>query len=324
MTFEVFREPLYRRYYSTYTSASFCYALVFGFAVIILPLILAYNSEGFWYKEGTYFEQPSISYRYQSVIELQGRDSNDNSAFSLYYSTSESLKSHHSGIIRSPILQSAEFDDDRNGVNDRIEFTMSMPLKPTETISSMNALIFYDVALQVRAKVQFDAVALVNYVSGSGINNVKIDGDIKLRQTWPLQVKGGMKIPYNDSALLPTSLPYGISETAYSTSHIVEAMAARNLSTTFSQTYAVAEHAFSGSTLTNDINYFNATIQIRVPEQQVWYTPGVSEVLKWAWIQYVSFFVVVSFLVHRLSSFVFRHQLLHTYSTADIITEKMN
>lgn len=39
------------------------------------------------------------------------------------------------------------------------------------------------------------------------------------------------------------------------------------------------------------------------------YTPPMSEVLKWAWIQYMSFFAVVSFLLFRLNSFVFRHQV---------------
>lgn len=74
-------------------------------------------------------------------------------------------------------------------------------------------------------------------------------------------------------------------------------------------------------------------------------------VLKNAWIQYVSFFIVIGFLLYRLNSFVFRHkvinvrsfsiitykyianeiilsfllaQLLHTYSTADIVYEKMD
>lgn len=324
MSFEIFREPMYRRYYATYTSASFCYALTFGFIAVFLPLILAYNSEGFWYREGTYFEQPMVSYRYQTVVELYGRDTADSKPFSLYYSTSSNLKAMHGSNVRSPLIESAEFDDNKDGINERIDISLKMPLKPTEQISGMSAIFVYDVTLQDRAKVKFDAVSLVNYNSGSSITNVRIDGDVKLRQTWPVQVKGGMKLPYTSSPLLPISLPMGSSESDYSTAAISEHMASRNLSTTFSQTYAVADHVLNTVPLNKDLHYFNATIHLRVPEQQVWYTPGVSEVLKWAWVQYVSIFVVVSLVIHRLSSFVFHHQLLHTDSTADIITEKMS
>jgi len=39
------------------------------------------------------------------------------------------------------------------------------------------------------------------------------------------------------------------------------------------------------------------------------YTPTISSVLKFAWIQYMSIFVVVAFLLFTLNSFIFRHQV---------------
>jgi hypothetical protein len=69
---------------------------------------------------------------------------------------------------------------------------------------------------------------------------------------------------------------------------------------------------------------FNATITLRVPEQSIRYTPPASEVLKWAWVQYIAFWAPVAFLLFRLSSFVFRHQLLYTYTVVDVVAEKMD
>ena len=40
------------------------------------------------------------------------------------------------------------------------------------------------------------------------------------------------------------------------------------------------------------------------------FSPPTSEVLKFAWIQYIAFFAVISFLLTRLSSFLFRHQVM--------------
>ena len=77
------------------------------------------------------------------------------------------------------------------------------------------------------------------------------------------------------------------------------------------------------------ILFTNITIIQRVPQQTVWYvhsyvksiflvglllvssryTPTVSYTLKVAWIQYLSFFILIGFLISRLNSFVFRHQV---------------
>lgn len=96
------------------------------------------------------------------------------------------------------------------------------------------------------------------------------------------------------------------------------------MSATFQPTYVLADRRPLGPALDSQLKQFNATMTLRFPYQTVSYTPSVSEVLKFSWMQYISFFAVVSFVLFRLSSFVFRHQLLYTYSTADIVTEKMD
>lgn len=43
---QVHQEPLYRRYYAPWCSAASLYTVFFAFVLIILPLIIAYNSYG--------------------------------------------------------------------------------------------------------------------------------------------------------------------------------------------------------------------------------------------------------------------------------------
>lgn len=96
------------------------------------------------------------------------------------------------------------------------------------------------------------------------------------------------------------------------------------MSTNFVPSYQLADRSSLRPALDPSVKQFNMTLTMRIPQQGVKYTPSVSEVLKYSWIQYIAFFAVVSFVLFRLSSFVFRHQLLYTYSTADIVTEKMD
>lgn len=40
------------------------------------------------------------------------------------------------------------------------------------------------------------------------------------------------------------------------------------------------------------------------------YTPPLSAVVKFAWVQYMSFFIVVAFLLYQINSFVFGHKVM--------------
>ena len=51
---------------------------------------------------------------------------------------------------------------------------------------------------------------------------------------------------------------------------------------------------------------------MRVPDQDIYYTPTASEVLKDAWIKYLALFVVTKYLLEYFCSFVFYNQLVDT------------
>jgi len=224
-------------------------------------------------------------------------------------------------VLRIPVMQSAELDDNRDGKMDRLEISMQMPLALNEEIWGINALFFHDVQVSKKARYLFDAAAYVDYQSTSGMSSIKVDGDLMLRQTWALNSKGGLKLPYLSSPLLTISPSTSAVDASLST--ILGVSAARNLSLNFNPTYQYAEKSIYTPT-DKTLQTFNATFILRVNEQAVRYTPAVSEVLKYAWIQYISFFAIISFLLFRINSFVFRHQLLHTHVVADIVYEKLD
>lgn len=228
MSFEVHREPLYRRYYASYASGAFCYAICFGFVLIFLPLMIAYNSSSFWIKENVLYEQPTVSYRYQAIVEVFGKMKSTGNPFALYYSSSSILNQQHSNNLRIPVLQTAEIDDNRDGIIDRMEVIMNMPLQPDELVTGMSAVFLHDVKLKTRARYVFDAASLVQFEGSTPISHLRIDGDIKVRQTWPLTVKGGFKAPYSGDSLLSTSPSNAVSETLTSQYAIMSKSAGRN------------------------------------------------------------------------------------------------
>lgn len=320
MAFEVHREPLYRRYYAKTFTGACCYTICFGFLLIFLPLIIAYNSSTFWLKDNIVYEQPAVKYRYQAIFQLSGING-DGLPISLFYSTSNTINSLFGNHLRIPVVKSAELDDNRDGKVDRIEVNMQMPLKELEQVTGISAAFIHEVKLSDKARYIFDSLAYINYESATSLSSLNIDGDLMIRQTTSLYSKGGYRNPYEDDPLL--SLSSDMSAYEASISYLASKASARNLTLNFQPNYIIPTrlgYVYKDNTLPT----FNATIIQRIPIQGIRYTPPVSETLKYAWIQYISFFAVISFLLFRLNSFIFRHQLFHTHAVADIVVEKMD
>jgi hypothetical protein len=66
-----------------------------------------------------------------------------------------------------------------------------MPLSASEFITKLSVLVYHDVELKDVARYRFDAVSFASYDSSIPIGSVYIDGDVVIRQSWPLDVKGG-------------------------------------------------------------------------------------------------------------------------------------
>lgn len=109
----------------------------------------------------------------------------------LFYSTDSSINNLYGNDLRIPLFKSAELDDNRDGKTDRLEMSFQVPLAPTEMISGVTALTYYNVQLKNKVKYIFDAVSVIDYDSSSFISQLDVDGDLMLRQKWPLISKGG-------------------------------------------------------------------------------------------------------------------------------------
>ncbi|RYH30785.1 hypothetical protein EON65_04175 [archaeon] len=120
------------------------------------------------------------------------------------YSTNAYINAAYSNAYtqtRVPTLRSAEMDDNRDGKTDRLEVSVLLPITADESISGFTAAVYLDVKLNERAKVLFDGVGFVHYEGSTPLQKLSVDGDMMLRQTWPLKVYGGYRRLYENDAL---------------------------------------------------------------------------------------------------------------------------
>ena len=329
--FEVHKEPLYKRYYVKPSSASFLMALIAGFILIGMSMFISYNSwgtpfnnGGFWLKESIKYEQPVVEYRQQAIVELHGKDVNGG-PFNIYYSTSSGLNRQHSSSLRMGMIQSASMDDNQDSIPDRLEFVITMPLRTGEKILGMQMIVMNDVRLRQNAKVIFDSATYFQYEAGAAaVNSVRLGGDLIVEQTESLSVGGKYKAPYNNQPLLDKIIAAGDDASLTSMDHILAQAAARSISTSFMSTYTTSVRSTEQELLLDNTipRIFNATISLRIPHQPIRITPAIAEVLKIAWMQYMTFFFTIGFLLYCFMSFVLSQNLMEGNLIADVIMEK--
>lgn len=167
-----------------------------------------------------------------------------------------------------------------------------------KSIRNIKLLVFFD--YQLRGRVNFDMISLafLNVNTPAGASFVYADGELSLSQNGGIRRSDFIKTDYNTSLLNTESsadlfLPV-----------LLQKYNDRNETTVYQYNKPLVLPA--GTTDTVNLN-----VKIRVPEaQDVAYVPGFSEVLKFAWVQYLSFLIPIGWLLLLFAKFLYSNQVL--------------
>lgn len=323
MTVEVYHEPLCRRYYASRCSCAYFLFSLVALVALVLPFFLTYTTvPSFWLKTNTYKEQPSVSFQYKVLGNLQGVDTNGRN-FQIVFSSMKDVENFYSlgDELRVCTLKSIELDMNRDGITDQFHMQALCPLQKHERVMAASMATFFRVKLERRARVDMDALALVQHRDGMPGSDVYFDGEFTLRQRWPFRPKGGYYLPYERFPLLdPSDHQLRIEETFLP--NIIFNYRNRNNTMDFEQLYTTWQPSPGAPSQYGKYETFNITMVLRVPMQDILYTPTASEVFKDAWIKYLAIFVVVKYLLEYFCSFVAYNQLVDTTMRVETAHEK--
>jgi len=319
---EAYSDLLKRRYRTGACSAAYFFSIGCTFFVIVVPYFLAYSSHDFWRRENTYFEQPHVQFTYKVVLQLSGTQITDPARpyeglpLQLYFSSMPAVNAFHEDSLRASVLKSEEIDSDNDGLNDMLTVEATMPLLGTESIYACTMLVFVQYRLNDRVKMEMESLAAFEYSSSVPGKGLSTFAEIALHQVEPLSVRGGYKQPYTDFPLLEPQTVNSAEETFVST--IVEKYFDRNETTVLSQPYYVWDQDAPLSDDRAHKKKFVAKLKLKIPRNEVIYIPEISEMLKFAWIQYFGVFVVIYYLVDAVQAFVFSAQVFETSVSSDL------
>lgn len=298
----------------SYTASSrLTIAYIFVIACNIFTLVVPFyfwNGPEDFGKEGSYREQPQVSFLYKVIMVLQAVSSATGQQKEIFVSNLDAINMLRHDTSRMAIIQSHEEDSNLDGIIDWFELDINVPLNPDEQIKSMQTVAFFDYQLQKRVKLEMESMAYISVDSDLPLSGYDTEGDLMFRQTNPLGVRGYKSILYKDA----TPLVQTDSSAAYHASNsnirdVLSRYRTRDVAADYVERYPI-KSLDVGASLLNSEKRYRLKMKMKVPTQKVYYIPTLMEVLKDAWVKYLSVAIVCWLLLDALKSFAFSHHLV--------------
>uniref|UniRef100_A0A2R8MMG1 Transmembrane protein 231 n=1 Tax=Callithrix jacchus TaxID=9483 RepID=A0A2R8MMG1_CALJA len=261
-----------------------------------LPTTL-FNS-GFWLKRSSYEEQPAVRFQHQVLlVALLGPESGG----FLAWSTFPAFNRLQGDRLRVPFVSTREEDRNQDGKMDMLHFKLELPLQSTEHVLGVQLILTFSYQLHRMSTFVMQSMAFLQSSFAIPGSQLYVNGDLRLQQKQPLSC-GGLDARYNVSVINRTS-PFAYD---YDLTRIVAAYQERNVTTILSDSNPIwlVGRAADAPFVINAV--------IRYPVEVISYQPGFWEMVKFAWVQYVSILLIFLWVIERIKIFVFQNQVVTT------------
>ncbi|XP_047690791.1 transmembrane protein 231 [Prionailurus viverrinus] len=296
--YELFSHPVERGYRAGLCSKAALFLLLAAVLTYIPPLLVAFRSHGLWLKRSSYEEQPTVRFQHQVLlVALLGPDHGGFLAWSTFPAFNR-LQGDH---LRVPLVSTREEDKNQDGKMDVLHFKLELPLQSTEHVLGVQLILTFSYRLHRMSTFVMQSMVFLQSSFAVPGSQLYVNGDLRLQQKHPLSC-GGLDVRYNVSVINGTS-PFARD---YDLTHIVAAYRDRNVTTVLMDSNPIwlVGRAAEAPFVINAI--------IRYPVEVISYLPGFWEMIKFAWIQYVSILLIFLWVFERIKRFVFQNQVVTT------------
>lgn len=306
---ECFRQPYSRSFVAPRCSTAYCLYAVGIFGLIVLPLFFAFVSDNVWAKESFYRERPHVNFTHDLLFTLGG----ENAADSVGWSTREDLTPLLPTVVH-PAVRLSTHDKDFDGVPDVLRFRMQVPTGDIQR-SFRHLQLLLVCNYELREKVRERTVGLVVLDAGTALpaTGLWARGRLVFKQSFPLRVLSEARQVYADNPLsVNWASNWAATGTPVTTRSLLERYAMRNDTLQLELSVPpVWDYSPRDS--------FEVDVTIDVPQQLVHYIPGSLEVLKFAWMQVLSFLVPVALVVRCVQACAYEHQIVETVVVPQVL-----
>jgi len=324
----VFLTPYKKTYSSDFCSLSTLIGFIFLLLAIFIPFFAAFSSEDFWLRIKEYLEQPKVEYSNDYMIYITKAGENK-IAKTFFYSSNNDLNNNYKKLCdiqpnKDNICPSKEqleeqikvtnipFDNDNDGINDKITVTLETSNKGIITSSDgettdIKLIFFLKYILTKEVKLLMTPMIYLNIpIIGSNQKEIILNGDLELVQKSPLVSTTITSQIYNYENV------FELDENLYSPFDLLHYYNKyKNLNYTLKYNYEKVEENSSGSLKIN--------IEMNIPKlQRIFYIQSVYEAIKYAWMQYFYIFLPIYIILYIIYKFIIGSNIFYSHVKSDL------
>mmetsp|Transcript_17554 Transcript_17554/g.35761 ORF Transcript_17554/g.35761 Transcript_17554/m.35761 type:complete len:339 (-) Transcript_17554:152-1168(-) len=303
----VHREPLTKRFLTSRVSFCYIFVALCNAVVLLVPLFVSFgNGEEFWIKHSTYREQPQTKFLYKFIMVMDTFSSLNGKKMELFISTIDEYNVLRPESVRMSMIEVNEERNERNGLLDAFTVRAEVPLENGEVVKRIQSFLIFDFRLQKRVRLDTDVLVYAATESSlSPISGYDSDGQLILRQSDPFSSHVADRKTAAYEPILSNEAEANATNT-FKFADILKTYRARTVAADYVTEYPILHHDFSPD---DENRAFQMKMKVKIPQQTIRYIPTLVEVLKDAWIKYLSVVIVCWYLMDAIKSFVFKHHL---------------
>uniref|UniRef100_A0A2K5QD44 Transmembrane protein 231 n=1 Tax=Cebus imitator TaxID=2715852 RepID=A0A2K5QD44_CEBIM len=258
-------------------------------------LLTALFNSGFWLKRSSYEEQPTVRFQHQVLlVALLGPESGG----FLAWSTFPAFNRLQGDRLRVPFVSTREEDRNQDGKMDMLHFKLELPLQSTEHVLGVQLILTFSYQLHRMSTFVMQSMAFLQSSFAIPGSQLYVNGDLRLQQKQPLSC-GGLDARYNVRVLLIVQpLCFRVRWLTPVIAALWEAKVVTTILSDPNPIWLVGRAADAP---------FVINAVIRYPVE-----PGFWEMVKFAWVQYVSILLIFLWVFERIKIFVFQNQVVTT------------
>ncbi|CAB3406395.1 unnamed protein product [Caenorhabditis bovis] len=284
---DVFIEPVYRTYRAPPCSWAIIYIKIINIFKYLLPLIVIFATEGIWKKTGTYREIPKIEFNGNFIAYGYGPDS------SIVASSYPVLNSAASAQQLSTARVSHHFENDEN---DQKLLNLDFVLN-TQNLS-LNAFTYgfvFDFKLDYHSIIEAELMLTDTVQLAFPTSEILVTGRLGVDQSIPFIKNDKWKVINNQRLDVEHYQIMSILER--DTRSPIKLEVKRKSTIFLPQPHPTHQ--------------LSLNLRLFISELEFTYKTGIWELLKWAWIQYFSIYIIFASIFNSISSFLFRTRVIY-------------
>ncbi|XP_043494959.1 transmembrane protein 231-like [Polistes fuscatus] len=286
---EIFSSSIYYKYKARICSLSSLIVLLFVIMSIITPLFLMFNAGGFWIKTKINSEMPDVSFQYKYLLLMERGIEMAPIVCSTFTSYKENKISDDCLIIKV-----REIDTNNDGKKDILKFEAQF--YTDSPIKNIKLFLFFDFNLKQLFESSIQSFAIFDHTLNQDEQKIHFIADLELKQRSIIHSDHLYEI-YNHS----------IELTDRSLLQLVSQNVNKKFSAEITNSHVITQSGFSKEdmiTIQGELHY---------KDHLLYYQPNLWEEFKWAWIQYISCFIVFVYLINYILTFLFSNRYLNSY-----------